>query len=421
VAVVGLVVLTGSVAAASALTAPTSPTPARARSALTTVPSPLGITVPSLPNPTTTPTTPGPAEGIQRVVFIDPNHGYGLFLEREGGSCGLSVASTSDAGVTFSPRVPVAPSQCYTTASTSLAFDGYGDGFVYGPVLYATHDGGRSWLPVQGIGSVVGLALVGTSVWAAEQTCPSSDPAAQCGLKLDRSTDGGRTWSGQVLPNVLAPPDVPGSGDQEYTILTRTSQRVAYLLVPPPLDSPTPTTSVTVLTTLDGGSTWTSGSAPCIGGFGTLLSVAPNGVVWLACATQPGAGQQLKTVVRSLDGGRTWTEAPCGMSTTTTSTWPNCLQNNTLESGYLGDIAATSSTTAFIDGGRNFVQVTHDGGLSWSVTSPPVGDGDSTVGGLYFANPSDGWVITRDGTLGGTLWRTTDGGTKWSQIWTASS
>jgi photosystem II stability/assembly factor-like uncharacterized protein len=88
-----------------------------------------------------------------------------------------------------------------------------------------------------------------------------------------------------------------------------------------------------------------------------------------------------------------------------------------LTSGYLEDIAATSSTFAFLDGGRSVVRVTHDGGMTWTAIAPPLGGQDVGSGGLYFANSQDGWVIANPFNPAATLWRTTDGGEQWSHVW----
>ncbi len=194
-------------------------------------------------------------------------------------------------------------------------------------------------------------------------------------------------------------------------MLVRSSESSAFLGIP------TSTTAATLLTTVDGAKTWERSLVPCLGGWGEILSRAFDGSLWLACAGQPGAGSQLKSVVRSLDDGKSWGPgSPCPPEVTS-STYPPCAETNGLTGGYLSDIAGLSSTTAFIDGGRNFLQATHDGGATWSLTTPMVGNGDLTVGGLFFADPQHGWVIVGDFNLAATLWRTTDGGNTWQQVY----
>jgi photosystem II stability/assembly factor-like uncharacterized protein len=79
-------------------------------------------------------------------------------------------------------------------------------------------------------------------------------------------------------------------------------------------------------------------------------------------------------------------------------------------------MAALSGTTGFLDGDRSPVIVTRDGGKTWALTNPLIGDVNGSAG-LFFANEQDGWVISETYGNGGPLWRTTDGGGQWSQVW----
>jgi photosystem II stability/assembly factor-like uncharacterized protein len=96
-----------------------------------------------------------------------------------------------------------------------------------------------------------------------------------------------------------------------------------------------------------------------------------------------------------------------------------CYFSGTLNAGYLGDLVATSPTTAFIAGGRNDVLVTRDGGRTWAQTAPPIGDMDSGTGPLCFADPDHGWAVAGAFNAGpaNALWSTTDGGRTWTAVW----
>ena len=60
--------------------------------------------------------------------------------------------------------------------------------------------------------------------------------------------------------------------------------------------------AATVEQTLDGGGHWTTGKAPCVAGaFVIDYSVASTGAHWIACAGEPGAGEQEKRFARSLE------------------------------------------------------------------------------------------------------------------------
>ncbi|MGH7732531.1 MAG: sialidase family protein, partial [Gemmatimonadales bacterium] len=251
----------------------------------------------------------------------------------------------------------------HPSARHEARIDGAGDGFVYGPDLFVSHDRGLTWGGVSTPEPVLQVATVGTSVWALEGTCTSIGGAPPCPLMMQRSYDGGRKWSGAVTI-----PQTNGSISPEISkVLVRTSAS-SGLLVVPPATGQSPNVAAVILATSDGGETWVERSqAPCADGeWGTILSEAPDGSLWLACAFEPGAGSQLKSVVRSLDGGRSWLQAPCALPATA-STLPGCLEHNGLSSGYLGTFASVSTTRAFLAGGRNFLQVTDDGGSTWSL------------------------------------------------------
>ena len=363
--------------------------------------------------PTTTTSAPSPptdtGPSIQGVDFLNDEHGYGLLIDQVGDACSLRVATTADGGSTFSAAVSVAQGSCQNGyQETRLVFDGAGDGFVYGPRLYVTHDSGTTWTDASPSGIVVAVVPFGTTVWRLVAHCEGSPET--CSLSLDESSDGGRTWipSKATLPKastfgVLAPPGT--------SLLVRNSTSSAFLVVP------TSPTAATILSTADGARTWKQSLVPCLGGWGEILSRAFDSSLWLACAGQPGAGSQLKSVVRSLDGGKSWIPGtPCPPDLTST-TYPPCAESNGLSGGYLSDIVGLSSTTAFIDGGRSFLQVTHDGGATWSLTKPLVGNGDLSVGGLSFVDPEHGWVIVGESNSAATLWRTTDGGNSWQQTY----
>ncbi len=398
----GLLVLAGSAATISVVVLPTGthreavpPPPARS------------------PTPTISPPSPQPApppEQLLRVAFLNAKDGYGLFDESNGGQCVLAVASTKDAGASFSNRSPIAGTSCNGPWPMPFSFDDHGDGFVGSSDLFTTHDSGSTWTKNTSFSPVVSVIPLGYSVWALHGSCqqPSSMQAPQvCNFGIEQSSDGGLSWHDFVLPG--------SGGTTYYTDLLRTSTSSAFVVTWSVADQSAPP-SVGLLVTTNGGRSWQERSrVPCIGAGGTAdLTQAPNGTLWMVCGGQPGAGNQIKSVARSFDGGRSWVQGACPIDVNSPSaTFPTCLP---MSGGYLGDAVALSSTTAFFDGGRNFLQETQDGGASWHETVPTIGDGDVGVGPTYFVNAKDGWVVYSNNTYA-VLWHTGDGGNHWSQIW----
>ena len=408
--VAGLVVLSAGAMAASIVTAPSARTTPAANSTPTSTP-PTSDVPGNVPLPET---YPGPrAEVLQSVFFLDPTHGYGLFAEPDAGPCPLALATTDDGGDTFSARHPISSSSC-TGGPALLHFDGVGDGFLVAGPLFVSHDNGTTWSADTNLSSVVGIAVVGTSVWVVHGACSGPDGTSGCGYSVATSPDGGRTWSDEPLPEP--------QGTVGYAQIVGISSSSALVLGEPTLGSSGPTPgAVALMATTDGGHSWQQRSAvPCVGiGWVVDLSRAPDGSLWLGCGGEPSAGQEAKSFAVSTDGGYTWAEEPCHTDVTS-GTIPECVISSGLTSAYLGEIVALSSTTALLDGGRNWVKITHDGGATWSTTQPLLGgDGAPPAAGMYFVDTHTGWIIFGNTTT--SLWRTDDAGTDWHQIWPADT
>jgi photosystem II stability/assembly factor-like uncharacterized protein len=135
-----------------------------------------------------------------------------------------------------------------------------------------------------------------------------------------------------------------------------------------------------------------------------------------ACAGEPGAGNQAKSVLRSTDGGATWaTESDCPITSSTST--PAC-ESGLLSSGYLGGIDALSTDTAFLFGDRSSLLVSHDGGAHWQSVQPLIGDTSGGTQQAIFFNGSDGVVLGEGANTNEavTLWITSDGGAKWAAL-----
>jgi photosystem II stability/assembly factor-like uncharacterized protein len=374
--------------------------------------------VASTTTPPTAPSSGVPSVRLVRLAFFSLESGYGLF-EEDAPTCGVLVGFTTDGGGRFGRLVPVTTGSCSGAASVSeLAFDDHGDGFAYGPDLFETHDGGSSWRPVPQPGQVLSVAALGSSVWMVETGCSrSTNPQSPCPMRLLESIDGGSTWQPVVTPAGLTLNSGFASGGGQ-TWLLRLSQTTAYLSSNLPIGTPVqvPTTAPLWVTS-DSGRTWSARSIPCgFPAFVVSLSAAPDGTLFAVCAGQPGAGNQLKSVLRSSDGGATWTVAfPC--DSTGASIPANCAAT-VLSGGYLGGIDAVSSTTVFLVGGRSSLLVTRDGGATWKVVAPPIGDTSDGTSTVTFFDPSNGIVLGYDGMHDdvSTIWSTADGGLTWCSV-----
>jgi len=353
---------------------------------------------------------------LERITFFNSRVGYGLFEEEGSLTCEYLVAKTTDGGAHFEYLSAATSWSCADNAPVMrLTFDTLGDGFLYGPKLFVTHHGGRTWKPDLQPGTVVAVSAVGRSIWLLEGECGASAPP-MCPLRLLESTDGGRSWS----PASNQPPDAAATTGalglepaQGQSWLVRATGGSAYLMSNP---SPTQNGSSDVVplwSTSDDGATWVSEEVPCgLDALSAVLSVVADGSLVVVCAGQPSAGFQPKSMSVSSDEGRTWSvQSSCAGSLTSRCT------SSPLSYGYLGDVAATSSTTAFVTGTRAELLTTHDGGARWEVHRN-IGDVNGSPAQVIFFGASHGVVLGRQNTALSpvAIWHTSDGGSSWSAL-----
>jgi photosystem II stability/assembly factor-like uncharacterized protein len=350
---------------------------------------------------------------LRTVAFVDPAHGYGLWVRQGSVACRGLVGSTKDGGATFGPLVGVMSWPCDDNPpAQTLTFTHHGDGFLYGPDLFVTHNGGTSWARSRQPGSMLSVVALGRSVWAVEAECGPHQTTPTCPLALRESSDGGRTWSSSMAPaGAVTSAVLPGAFGQ--TSLVRLGPSSAYLLGRPSgaanvLDPPMWFTS-------DGGVTWSIRSTACVTPGLIALAAAPDGSLDTVCAGTAAAGSQEKSAERSTDGGATWTvesNCPFGAPSSPCESAP-------LNFGYLGGIAAPATDTVFLDGDRSPLLVSHDGGAQWQEVQPQIGGTSWGTGQVTFFNGSDGVVLgdnERQASTPLTLWHTSDGGEHWRSV-----
>ena len=273
----------------------------------------------------------------------------------------------------------------------------------------------KGWSKVGGAGKV--------PVYRMDFTDATHGLAYYYNVGFKKTTNGGKTWKsmGKVPSALLGVTDLAmGSSSVGYIVGPRRTDSLCGLYV-----------------TQDGGKTWTDkGSAL---GHGNLTRICATdakrawafGDGWLIYATT--------------DGGNTWVKQngdPYGFGQVhgadfldSTRGWAS----GTIEDLYLGDrvvfwrttdggLTWSSTTMAgtelltgleFADSKRgwaagalpNSVYSTTDGGVTWQVKAASAFGGPITLG---FTSPSNGWLA------GGSLWQTTNGGTKWSRYLSTS-
>jgi photosystem II stability/assembly factor-like uncharacterized protein len=349
---------------------------------------------------------------LAAVAFPGRKRGWGEFVSYH--PCRIAAGATTDGGANFSGPVMVAAWRCAVAPPvSSLAFGADGDGFLYGPRLFITHDGGQTWAASRQPGQVLAVAADGRSVWMLQADCGRASGSGRCPLRLSESADGGRTWTRPAgQPPAIAAgyngAEPPGAAAGQ-SWLVRTGRLSGYVASLTP--QPGKTGPAGLWFTSDGGRTWSRRGTPCTG-LAAALSAAPGRALYAVCGGEPGAGQQGKTVARSADGGRTWTRpVSC----------PIAACPGPLGFGYLGAIDAPGARTVYLVGDRSQLLATTDGGTRWRVVKAVTAGSDAGTSQVIFFNRSDGLVVGTDDSppyypQQPTIWRTSDGGARWTVI-----
>ncbi|HJS92974.1 MAG TPA: hypothetical protein VJ741_01830, partial [Solirubrobacteraceae bacterium] len=331
VAAAAVVVAVAAIVLGNVHTGKPQPTAATAEHSSTTTASGTKTSTPAKPTTTTaaappaaTPTNFAPQSFTAIGELTWWLLGPGPCPSGEQTPCG-SILQTTDGGRHFTaihaPAAPLVTSEGGTSGYSQIRFADAHNGFAYGPGLYATHDGGATWHPVDVGGTVTDLAI------SAGQAFATVEPSSGSG-KLMHAAVSGDAWSA-----VSAAGDVSGGlWVQGSTIIVQSGQGTGI--------------GGNVLVSSDGGQSFTAHPAPSPG-LPCLFAAPTPPVVWARCATGMNSG-----VWRSSDGGATLTAV-----VSTGLSLPNS-----------APFAAASSSTAVV-GAEQLYRTTNDGS-TWSQTGP---------------------------------------------------
>ena len=246
-------------------------------------------------------------------------------------------------------------------------------------VLLHTIDGGANWygvyVPISG--DLLSIAFIGQSGWVSAYDYGSKH------LYNVHTTDAGQTWADR--------PAATDAGSVDRFLPTGPDTCWGWR----DLGNSAPKSQL--LSTTDGGVTWTGNAAWTTKGYNQ-----PQAGSFLNAQTGWFVDSFTSKVYRTTDGGGSWAEsspAPPGYAS------------------YLANIDFVSATTGWVAGGDGFVTRTTDGGQTWApVASIPVRELDS----IDFASAAVGWATGTNGTHD-TIWHTTDGGVTWgAQLYTTT-
>ena len=375
----------------------------------------VGPRPPSYPSPMATAplsfsstASPGLADAfVQDLSWVSTTQGWALAAQPcLSGTC-ARVASTTDGGASWQ-SLPNPPAQfqsgtvnCSKVACvTQVSFANPHVGYLYGPSLLVTDDGGGSW-QVQSGPQVETLSVADGNVYRVvygHSGCPGP-----CKPTLQEAPIGSGDWH-----TLIGQLNYPDRSDSAQIVNSGSTLLVAmYGSQAGPVSA-----QAILYRSSDGGASWQQQTDPCTsrGSAGTSeedlidLTAAPGGFFAGLCSPHSGSGT---FIVRSVDGGRSWQTAgtlPAG-------------QNLTL-------VGAASPTnvavaTGAISGNGSFftarLLVSTDSGAHWTTAATDTEQLTQTPAGV----PAWlGFETSRVGRWVGdphNVWTTLDGGRHWTK------
>ena len=342
---------------------------------------------------------------VLSATFVSAGTGWALGTRpcrRHG--CRLELRKTTDHGRHWFP-VPAPPAPYAAPGRTpapdgvnSVAFANTGDGWAFGPGLWATHNGGRTWHQVSLHGwPVQSLAAGGGQVIAVVTRCLSG--TQRCGrFRVYTAPVTRDRW--QPVPGADGTTGVIGGGTAapEVTVAAGTG----FVTAPAPVYGPANAQPTLLTGPADGSARWHPLVPPCPAWPAIHLAATPGLGLAVGCASEPGAGEQTKRAYFSADGGgwRRLADPPLN--------------------GYLDTISITPAGTMLVSGGRSDVYVSWDGGQSWhgtASTSPSMERAYQGGESLAAAMTTDTQGFTLEpGSGSGQIWFTYDDAHTWHLV-----
>jgi photosystem II stability/assembly factor-like uncharacterized protein len=290
------------------------------------------------------------------------------------------------------------------TGVSEIRFADSLNGWVYGPDLWATHDGGATWHQVR-LGAqptqVNTLEAAGGVVYAVASHCTTDGTCHTA--ELWQSAVGGDAYG--LTTGLGLPKSTFANGGLAL------HGRTGYLLAPAGPGSPRPSLWAT-----EDSTTWAARPNPCPTSLPlALTNVAPvdaTHAVFL-CTGNGAAGSTDKRLYASADAGRSFTALPTPAP----------------RGGDGGTLAAASATTFGLasSSAAAWIYLTSDGAQTWS-TALQINDGGAGFGDIGFQDPTHGLAVhapiarlqRAGGTAGvqspATLFLTADGGRSWAPV-----
>ena len=388
--------------ASDPLTAPSTGTASTGESPTSTQ---TGSTLPDStteapPPPSSSLIDPDAVPEVIAMSFSDATHGWRLVTNAARTS--LAVERSVDIGEHWSSTAVIRTQPLNDQVIAGLVFTSPEAGYisfrtatsatVEGEAwLLASRDGGMTWATSPVNGPVGRVVTTGDEDLVLTTCRQDQDP---CTPRLLVSLDHGATWAARAtLPTAVYVGDLTGSGSSILVYETGPDATEAH-----------------ILRSTDHGTTWTTSPAPClVDGLGSVSVAATTPAhLWLACASEPGAGNQEKAVYRSVDAGTSWTEEASNFHSVGAVPGDGYIWSSSLVA--LDDHRALLAET------RGTLVRTIDGGVTWTPATGLPADQELFLRTIVFADATHGWLTLTvfSGSPDNGLYATDDGGKTWT-------
>jgi len=379
-----------------------APSKKAAPSTTTSVPPTTATTRPSAPAGTNVPSDFEPGS----VTFVSSSTGFVIGVDSSCavGAC-VALARTTDGGSSW-VALP-APDAGYESrnnqrstsvpAVSEVRFADELDGWIYGPSLFATHDGGATWQPVSIGASVVSLETSGGYVDALVSPCT--------GVQGQECTGSLQLYQAQATGGGFSPLLTGPSVSSSVGVLLHLSLHAPVGFVNMTGVGEPNQAVIYATQNLANPSGWKAFPEPCarLTNYFFDAFVAPDSTsLYTLCSGEGAAGSVTKAVVKTVSGVNAVTGTPP-------------------PGGDPEALAATSAGTLVVSAasGASWLYQSTDGGVTWT-TAGTFNDGGVGFNDLGFTTSTQGMVI--HGVAGpptnvvSQLLMTTDAGASWSVV-----
>jgi hypothetical protein len=371
----------------------------------TSPPTTSGPTPPAIVTPTNPSLQGATVSYVSDLTWVSDLRGWLLTQETcPTGLCPV-VSSTTDGGVTWQrlPNPPLAPSTtggvCRGPACqpSHIRFANATDGYLFGPALLATVDGGQTWHP-DSAQPVETLEASQGSVFRVLDA--SSGCLGPCDRIVQEASAGSTDW--RTLTNIPTQWDVSSRQDTAQLVVQGSD---VFLPIYGDLAAGAGTQEMILFRSLDAGRNWQRLRDPCMRGGGVNVAVglasAPGSFLTALCMPR-GSMAVDEFVVSSADAGVRWGDphpVPGGFASQIAAASPTRLSVAT------GPISGSGTVTYTLLSST-------DTGAHWRTAVSDLEPLDARAPGSSFLGFEDAnfgrWVGDEHA-----IWTTDDGGLRW--------